>query len=104
MEIVCDMVQFECYIFEVVVVFGDSLVLLDSYFDGVIEFDVDVFCDGENVYIVGIMQYIEEVGVYFGDFVCFLLFYSFFDSVIVEIKEQIVVLVKVFYVKGLMNV
>lgn len=45
----------ECYIFEVVVVFGDSLVFLDSYFDGVIEFDVDVFCDGENVYIVGIM-------------------------------------------------
>lgn len=55
MEIVCDQVQLECYISEVVVVFGDSFVLFDSYLFGVIEVDVDVLCDGKNVYVVGIM-------------------------------------------------
>lgn len=40
-------------------VLNELLVLLDCFFDDVIEVDVDVICDGECVVIGGIMEYIE---------------------------------------------
>lgn len=55
--------------------FNDVSVLLDYFFDDAVEVDVDVICDGEMVLIGGIMEYIEQAGVYFGDFVCLLLVY-----------------------------
>lgn len=52
----------------VVKVYVDYLVLIDCYMVGK-EIEVDVIFDGENVFILGIMEYIECVGVYFGDLI-----------------------------------
>lgn len=59
MEIVYDFKDFKCYFNEVVKVFNDVLVLLDCFLDDVIEVDIDVICDGKDVVIGGIMEYIE---------------------------------------------
>ncbi|MGB0640294.1 MAG: carbamoyl-phosphate synthase large subunit, partial [Myxococcota bacterium] len=45
-------------------------VLLDRFLGGAVEYDVDVLCDGEEVYIAGIMEHIEEAGVHSGDSAC----------------------------------
>ncbi|MCB9662727.1 MAG: carbamoyl-phosphate synthase large subunit [Alphaproteobacteria bacterium] len=42
-------------------------VLLDRFLDGAVEYDVDAICDGERVYIGGIIEHIEEAGVHSGD-------------------------------------
>jgi carbamoyl-phosphate synthase large subunit len=41
--------------------------LLDHYLDGAIEAEADAICDGENVYIIGIMEHIEPCGIHSGD-------------------------------------
>ncbi|MBN2848804.1 MAG: carbamoyl phosphate synthase large subunit, partial [Coriobacteriia bacterium] len=45
----------------------DHPVLLDRFLEGAIEVDVDAVCDGETVYIGGIMEHIEEAGIHSGD-------------------------------------
>ena len=46
---------------------GNRAVLLDRFLDGAIEYDVDALADGEDVYIGGIIEHIEEAGVHSGD-------------------------------------
>lgn len=104
MEIVYDEVDLCCYFQIVVSVFNDVLVLLDCFFDDVVEVDVDVICDGEMVLIGGIMEYIEQVGVYFGDFVCFLLVYMLSQEIQDVMCQQVQKLVFELQVCGLMNV
>ena len=50
--------------------FRKSLIInyfLDHYLDGAIEAEADAICDGENVYIIGIMEHIEPCGIHSGD-------------------------------------
>ena len=50
--------------------FRKSLIIncfLDHYLDGAIECEADAICDGENVYIIGIMEHIEPCGIHSGD-------------------------------------
>ena len=47
-------------------------ILLDRFLAGAIEYDVDALCDGESVYVAGIMEHIEEAGVHSGDSACVL--------------------------------
>ena len=49
---------------------NDSPVLLDRFLDLAIEVDVDAICDGEDVYIGGIMEHVEQAGVHSGDSGC----------------------------------
>lgn len=104
MEIVYELCDFECYMCEVVKVLNDLLVLFDCFLNDVIECDVDCICDGEVVFIGGVMEYIEQVGVYLGDLVCLLLLYLLLKEIVVELKCQMGVMVKVLNVVGLMNV
>ncbi len=45
---------------------------LDRFLEGAIESDVDALCDGEEVYIGGILEHIEEAGIHSGDSACIL--------------------------------
>lgn len=104
MEIVYDEVDLRRYFQTAVSVFNDALVLLDYFFDDAVEVDVDVICDGEMVLIGGIMEYIEQAGVYFGDFVCFLLVYILSQEIQDVMRQQVQKLVFELQVRGLMNV
>jgi carbamoyl-phosphate synthase large subunit len=62
-------------------------VLLDHYLDGAIEAESDAICDGENVYIIGIMQHIEPAGIHSGDSYAVLPPYNLGDFVIQQIEN-----------------
>ncbi len=104
MEIVRDDSQLDRYMREAVQVSGDTPVLVDSYLQNAIEVDVDCLCDGEDVFVAGIMEHIEEAGIHSGDSACALPPYTLKDDVIAEIHRQSHALALELNVVGLMNV
>ncbi len=104
MEIVHDMDQLRRYIQTAVVVSGTSPVLIDWYLRDAIEVDVDAICDGEAVYVAGVMEHIEEAGIHSGDSACSLPPHSLSDDMIAELRTQTRALAKALNVVGLMNV
>ena len=104
MEIVHDVERLRHYMKTAVVVSGDSPVLIDWYLRDAIEVDVDAICDGEDVYVSGIMEHIEEAGIHSGDSACSLPPYSLSDAIIAELRKQTEALALALNVVGLMNV
>ncbi|MGB0907095.1 MAG: carbamoyl-phosphate synthase large subunit [Maricaulaceae bacterium] len=104
MEIVEDEADLRRYVQEAVRVSGKSPLLIDQYLRDAIEVDVDVICDGEETYVAGIMEHIEEAGVHSGDSACSLPPYSLSDEIVAELGRQGHVLALELGVVGLMNV
>ena len=104
MEVVHHESDLERYMRDAVVVSGDNPVLIDSFLNNAIEVDVDALCDGEDVYIGGIMEHIEEAGIHSGDSACSLPPQTLSDALIAEIRRQTEALARALGVVGLMNV
>ncbi|MEM7679403.1 MAG: carbamoyl-phosphate synthase large subunit [Pseudomonadota bacterium] len=104
MRIVHEMGELREYIQNAVVASDDTPVLLDRYLKSATELDVDVLCDGEDVYVSGIMEHVEEAGVHSGDSACVLPPHSLSKETIAELERQSILLAKALNVKGLMNV
>ena len=104
MEIVHDDEQFNTYIEEAVQVSGDSPVLIDKFLNDAIEIDVDAVCDGQDVFIAGIMEHIEEAGIHSGDSACCIPPFSLDKKLIKELKQQTTSLAKKLNVVGLINI
>jgi carbamoyl-phosphate synthase large subunit len=104
MEIVRDDEQLARYVTHAVQVSGDSPVLIDQYLSRATEVDVDAICDGETVFVAGIMEHIEEAGVHSGDSACSLPPYSLKPETVAELKRQTEQMAFALEVKGLMNV
>ena len=104
MEIVHDDAQLARYIAAAVVVSGKSPVLLDLYLRDATEVDVDAIADGEDVFICGVMEHIEEAGVHSGDSACSLPPHSLKPAIIADMERQTVELARALQVVGLMNV
>ncbi|GAA0774902.1 carbamoyl-phosphate synthase large subunit [Roseibium denhamense] len=85
-------------------VLGTNPLLFDRYLEGAIEVDVDALCDGEDVFVCGIMEHIEEAGIHSGDSACSLPPFSLSADMIDELKRQTRVLALALEVGGLMNV
>ena len=103
MEIVDNDAELNRYISEAVKVSGKSPLLIDQYLRDAIEVDVDVICDGEQVYVAGIMEHIEEAGVHSGDSACSLPPYTLSDAIVEELGRQAKVLALELGVIGFMN-
>ena len=67
MKIVINKKELEDHVIDVLRKIPNNVLLLDHYLDGAIEAEADAICDGENVYIIGIMEHIEPCGVHSGD-------------------------------------
>jgi len=104
MEIVDSTEDLRRYINEAVKVSGKSPLLIDQYLRDAIELDVDVICDGEDVFVAGVMEHIEEAGVHSGDSACSLPPYSLSEKIVDELKRQSGLLARELGVVGLMNV
>ncbi len=104
MEIVHEQSDLERYMREAVKVSNDSPVLLDRFLNDATEVDVDCLSDGEQVFIGGVMEHIEQAGVHSGDSACSLPPYSLAEDTIAEIKRQTAMMARALNVKGLMNV
>ena len=70
MEIVYTEESLNKYVAQAALVSGDHPVLIDAFLEDAFEFDVDAICDGDDVYIGGILQHIEEAGIHSGDSAC----------------------------------
>ena len=104
MEIVRDDEQLARYVTHAVQVSGDSPVLIDQYLSRATEVDVDAICDGETVFVAGIMEHIEEAGVHSGDSACSLPPFSLRPETIEALKSQTERMARALDVRGLMNV
>jgi carbamoyl-phosphate synthase large subunit len=63
-------------------------IFLDRFLENAIEVDVDALCDGESVWIGGIMQHVEEAGIHSGDSACVLPPHSLGPEMLDEIREH----------------
>jgi carbamoyl-phosphate synthase large subunit len=104
MEIVHDVESLRNYMSSAVTVSGDSPVLIDWYLREAIEVDVDAICDGEDVFVAGVMEHIEEAGIHSGDSACSLPPYTLSDDIVAEMERQASELALALGVIGLMNV
>jgi carbamoyl-phosphate synthase large subunit len=103
MEIVYDQEDLARYMKEAVKVTLDSPVLLDRFLDEAVEVDVDAICDGENVFIGGLMEHIEQAGVHSGDSACSLPPYTLSMEIQKRLCEQVAAMARAMNVVGLMN-
>jgi carbamoyl-phosphate synthase large subunit len=85
-------------------VLSDNPLLFDGYLSGATEIDVDALCDGQDVFVAGIMEHIEEAGIHSGDSACSLPPRTLTPEVIEELKRQTAELAFALKVGGLMNV
>ncbi len=104
MEVVHEQRDLERYMREAVKVSHDSPVLLDRFLNDAIECDVDAICDGERVFIGGVMEHIEQAGVHSGDSACSLPPYYLSAATVTELKRQTAAMARALKVVGLMNV
>ncbi|WP_284943837.1 carbamoyl-phosphate synthase large subunit [Acidisoma cladoniae] len=104
MEIVHDRTQLARYMREAVRVSGENPVLIDRYLNDAIEVDVDCICDGDDVFVAGVMEHIEEAGIHSGDSACSLPPYSLSPAIVEEMKAETVAMARALNVVGLMNV
>jgi carbamoyl-phosphate synthase large subunit len=83
---------------------GGREIFLDRFLENAIEVDVDAICDGEDVWIGGIMQHVEEAGIHSGDSACVLPPHSLGTDMLREIRSATAALALELGVVGLMNV
>ena len=67
MEIVANDDELRHYIAEAARVSAGHPVLIDRFLEDALELDVDILTDGEDVWVAGLMEQIEEAGVHSGD-------------------------------------
>ena len=104
MEIVYDRPGLNRYVREVARPSAENPVLIDRYLNEASEVDVDCICDGETVYVAGVMEHIEEAGIHSGDSACSIPPYSLSPAIVAELRAETVAMAKALGVVGLMNV
>ena len=87
MKIVINKEELEHHVVDILNEMGNNQILLDHFIGGAIEAEADAICDGENVYIIGIMQHIEPAGIHSGDSYAVLPPYNLGDFVMTQIED-----------------
>jgi len=104
MVLAYDEFYLEKYMAEATSISPDHPVLLDRFLEGAIEVDVDAVCDGETVYVGGVMEHIEEAGIHSGDSACCIPPFTLSEDVVGRIREHTRALGLRLGVHGLLNI
>jgi carbamoyl-phosphate synthase large subunit len=104
MEIVSNNEELRHYITEATLVSAGNPVLIDRFLEGALELDVDVLTDGDDVWIAGLMEQIEEAGVHSGDSACVLPPVSLSETMVTRIEDTAAALVTAMGAVGLVNI
>jgi carbamoyl-phosphate synthase large subunit len=104
MEIVYDEASLAGYIERATEVTPEHPVLVDRFLDDAIEIDVDALCDGEEVFLGGVMEHIEEAGIHSGDSSCALPPITLGRTDLQNIRRSTELIAKGIGVLGLLNV
>ena len=104
MKIVINEHELEQHVVNILRDMPDNQILLDHFLEGAIEAEADAICDGEDVYIIGIMQHIEPAGIHSGDSYAVLPPYNLGDLVITQIEEHTKKIAVALGTVGLINI
>lgn len=87
MKIVINEDELEKHVVNIFRDMPDNRVLLDHFLEGALEAEADAICDGEDTYIIGIMEHIEPAGIHSGDSSAVLPAFDLSESVLKQIEE-----------------
>lgn len=104
MKIVINKQELEEHVIDLLKSIPGNKLLLDHYLDGAIEAEADAICDGENVYIIGIMEHIEPCGVHSGDSNATLPPFNLGEFVMQQIKDHTKKIAIALKTVGLINI
>ncbi|MBF0594428.1 MAG: carbamoyl-phosphate synthase large subunit [Candidatus Omnitrophica bacterium] len=104
MRIVYDEESLMFFIDEVTDVSRGHPILIDKFIEDAMEVDVDAVCDGEQVYVAGIMEHIENAGIHSGDSACVLPPHTLSEEILAEIKDNTRRIALALNVIGLLNI
>jgi carbamoyl-phosphate synthase large subunit len=104
MEIVYDETSLEGFINAATAITPNHPVLIDKFLDDAIEIDVDALFDGQELYLAGVMEHIEEAGIHSGDSACVLPAISLSKEQLTEIRNATEKIAKGVGVAGLINI
>ncbi|NDI98116.1 carbamoyl-phosphate synthase large subunit [Flavobacterium sp. LaA7.5] len=104
MKIVINKEELEEHVIDLLKNIPGNKLLLDHYLDGAIEAEADAICDGEDVYIIGIMEHIEPCGVHSGDSNATLPPFNLGEFVMQQIKDHTKKIALALRTVGLINI
>ncbi len=104
MKIVINKQELEEHVVDLLRKIPNNKLLLDHYLDGAIEAEADAICDGENVYIIGIMEHIEPCGIHSGDSNATLPPFNLGEFVMQQIKDHTKKIALALKTVGLINI
>lgn len=104
MKIVINQDELEHHVVDLFKSFPGNRVLLDHYLEGAIEAEADAICDGEDVYIMGIMEHVEPCGIHSGDSNATLPPFNLGDLIIQQIEDHTRKIALALQTKGLINI
>lgn len=104
MEIVYDEPSLGGYLERHAGLISEHPVLIDRFLDDAIEIDVDALYDGEELYLGGVMEHIEEAGIHSGDSACALPPITLGGHDIKRLRASTEAIAKGVGVRGLINI
>ncbi|MEG3659166.1 carbamoyl-phosphate synthase large subunit [Arenibacter palladensis] len=104
MKIVINKEELEEHVVDLLRKIPNNKLLLDHYLDGAIEAEADAICDGEDVYIIGIMEHIEPCGIHSGDSNATLPPFNLGEFVMQQIKDHTRKIALALNTVGLINI
>jgi len=104
MKVIHNEEDLEKYLQAIAEYMGEHPLLIDEFLENAVEVDVDLLSDGEDVFVGGILEHIQEAGIHSGDATMVLPPYFLADRIVEEIRRQVVLMARELKVVGLMNV
>lgn len=104
MEIVYDDAALSSFISRATDITPDHPVLVDRFLDSAIELDVDALFDGDELFLGGIMEHIEEAGIHSGDSACVLPAMTISSQQREQIRQATLMIAQGVGVRGLINI
>ncbi|QIP17439.1 carbamoyl-phosphate synthase large subunit [Spirosoma aureum] len=104
MKIVINENELEQHVMKILKDIPDNNILLDHFLENAIEAEADAICDGEDVYIIGIMEHIEPAGIHSGDSYAVLPTFDLSENVIRQIEEHTKKIAVALKTVGLINI
>ncbi|RKN81613.1 carbamoyl-phosphate synthase large subunit [Ulvibacterium marinum] len=104
MKIVINKEELEAHVVDLLRKIPNNKLLLDHYLDGAIEAEADAICDGEEIYIIGIMEHIEPCGIHSGDSNATLPPFNLGEFVMQQIKDHTKKIALALNTVGLINI
>ncbi|MDA0330596.1 MAG: carbamoyl-phosphate synthase large subunit [Bacteroidetes bacterium] len=104
MKIVINKEELEEHVVDLLSKIPNNKLLLDQYLDGAIEAEADAICDGEEVYIIGIMEHIEPCGIHSGDSNATLPVFNLGEFTVKQIRDHTKKIALALNTVGLINI